>query len=158
MNRKSTKLVASAAMLSAVVAAGLVGGCKSEPAEPSQSTKQGTGAMKEPAGMERPQPTGGSSTTIKPTESTKEGTGMNKMPAGMAKPTPEPAPAAADLTHVLTKDSPYYKSSPMAGKAPDGTFKGGTKVLLLMPMGSYSQVQSETGVKGYVATDSLQPK
>jgi hypothetical protein len=158
MTRESTKLVAAAAMLSAVIAAGVVVGCKGEPIEPSPSTKEGNGAMKNPAGMERPQPTGGSGSTIKPGESTKEGTGAMKVPAGMAKPTPEPAPAAADLTHVLTKDSPYYKSSPMQGKAPDGTFKSGTKVLLLMPMGSYSQVQAESGVKGYVPTDSLQPK
>src|SRR3954469_13164526 len=142
MTRKSSRLVAAAAVLSAVVSAGIVGGCQSEPATPSQSTKEGTGAMKNPAGMERPQPTGSSGSTVTPTESTKEGTGANKMPAGMAKPTPEPALKAADLTHVVTADTPYYKSSPAQGKTADGTLKGGTKVLLLMPMGSYSQVQT----------------
>jgi hypothetical protein len=157
MTRKSTKLVAAAAILSAAVSAGIVGGCHSEPAEPSQSTKEGNGAMKNPTGMERPQPTGSSGATVKPTESTKEGSGAMKTPAGMAKPAPEPALKASDLTHVVTTDTPYYKSSPAQGRPADGTFKGGTKVLLLMPMGSYSQVQAESGAKGYVATESLKP-
>jgi hypothetical protein len=154
MKRSGTNISAAVILSAALLAA--VGGCKSEPAEPSQSTKQGSGAMKEPAGMSKPQPTGGSSMTTPPTESTKEGTGLNKTPAGMAKPSPEPVPAAADLTHVVTKDSPYFASSPTQKRAPDGTFKAGTKVLLLMPMGSYSQVQAENGVKGYVATEGLQ--
>ena len=157
MTRKYTNMVTAAAILSAAVSAGIVGGCQSEPATPSQSTKEGTGAMKNPAGMERPQPTGGSNSTVKPTESTKEGTGAGKTPAGMSKPTPEPALKAADLTHIVTTDTPYYKSSPSQGKPADGTFKSGTKVLLLMPMGSYSQVQTESGTKGYVTTESLKP-
>ena len=94
---------------------------------------------------------------ITPSQSTKEGTGLNKTPAGMEKPMPEPTPVAADLTHVLTKDSPYYKATPAQAKPADGTLKSGTKLLLLTPSGSYSQVWAENGVKAYVATDNLKP-
>jgi hypothetical protein len=162
MNRSSTTTLgtltrlAATAVLSAAALAG-VGGCQSEPATPSQSTKEGTGLNKTPAGMEKPMPEGKPGTSATPpSPSAKEGTGANKIPAGMERPSPEPTPAAGDLTHVLTAETPYYKSSPAQGKPADGKLKGGTKLLLLMPAGSYSQVWAETGVKAYVPTDSIQ--
>jgi hypothetical protein len=153
MKKPSTKL--ATALLAAAVAAAL-GGCQSEPATPAESTKEGSGAMRTPAGMEKPMPAGAGGTAVTPAESTKTGSGAMKTPAGMEKPTPEPTPTAADLTHVLTADAPYYKSSPAQGKPADGTLKSGTKLLLLMPAGSYSQVWAENGVKGYVSTASIQ--
>jgi hypothetical protein len=61
------------------------------------------------------------------------------------------------MTHVLTKDEAYYATSPAQARSPDGTLKAGTKVVLLMPRGSYSQVMTADGKRAYVSTASLKP-
>ena len=60
-----------------------------------------------------------------------------------------------EFTHELIKDEPYYTTGPQQPRPPDGTFKAGTKVVLVKEAGSYSQVTSETGVTAYVSTASL---
>ena len=89
----------------------------------------------------------------------------------MASPATKPAatvttstPAAAattvpdkDMTHVLTKDEAYYTTSPAQARKPDGTLKAGTKVVLLMPRGSYSQVMTADGKRVYTSTAGLKP-
>lgn len=105
---------------------------------------------------------GCSSTTATPAASTQ--------PAATAAPAPTPTPpakgpaaamvtppAAKDLTHVLTKDEPYYASEPTPGMPMSGTLKAGSKVLLLIPGTTYSQVISDTGISAYMETDGLKP-
>ena len=89
----------------------------------------------------------------------------------MASPTPKPtatvtastpaAPATTvpdkDMTHVLTKDEAFYATSPAQAKKPDGTLRAGTKVVLLMPRGSYSQVMTADGKRVYTSTAGLKP-
>jgi hypothetical protein len=76
--------------------------------------------------------------------------------------TSTPAAAAAtvadkDMTHVLTKDEAYYATSPAQARQPDGTLKAGTRVMLLMPRGSYAQVMTADGKRVYTSTASLKP-
>ena len=87
----------------------------------------------------------------------------------LASPTTKPAVAVAttptpavtvpekDMTHVLTKDEAFYATSPAQAKKPDGTLKGGTKVVLLMPRGSYAQVMTADGKRVYTSTAVLSP-
>ena len=82
-----------------------------------------------------------------------------------AAPTTKPAAAASataavpdkDMTHVLTKDEPFYATSPAQARQPDGTLKAGTKVVVLMPRGSYSQVMTADGKRVYTSTAALKP-
>jgi len=50
----------------------------------------------------------------------------------------------------------YYLTGPQQARPPDGYFEKGTRVRLVSGAGSYSLVESETGVTGYVPTDSLE--
>jgi hypothetical protein len=59
--------------------------------------------------------------------------------------------------YTLTSETPYYKTSPQQGRAPDGKFAPGTKVNLLKRGGPYSLVQSANGIRVYVSTDVLHP-
>jgi len=68
-----------------------------------------------------------------------------------------PALAEKDMTHVLAKDEAYFSSMPMAGKKPDGTLKAGTKVVVMMPRGPYSQVMTADGKRVYTPTSALKP-
>ena len=78
-------------------------------------------------------------------------------PATMPVPTAAAAPAAKDMTHVLTKDEPYFGSDPGASSTPAGSLKEGTKVLVLVPGAQYSQVITDTGLNVYTVTDGLKP-
>jgi PAB1-binding protein PBP1 len=119
-----------------VLMSGLVSaGCKSNT---SETAKVPPAPMKSPA----TQPVA-MTPTAKPTPT---------MPAMATTPVPE-----KDLTHVLSKDEPYYASSPAQGKPADGTLKAGTKVLVMMPRGSYSQVVTADGKKVYTSTSGLKP-
>jgi hypothetical protein len=75
-------------------------------------------------------------------------------PPVMVKPTMLPD---KDMTHTLTADSPYFKGMPAADAKADGTWKAGSKVLLMIPGAKYSKVKSQAGEVGYVPTDNLQP-
>jgi hypothetical protein len=59
-------------------------------------------------------------------------------------------------THQLTRDEPWYEN-PAQALPPNGTVRKGTKVRVLNPSGSYSEVLTDEGVRGYVASDSLRP-
>ena len=90
-------------------------------------------------------------------------TGTTDTPTTMAPTTPAPAAAAEaaiaekDMTHVVSKDESYFGSMPAAGKKPDGTLKAGTKVVVLMPRGGYSQVMTADGKRVYTTTAALKP-
>jgi hypothetical protein len=66
-------------------------------------------------------------------------------------------PEKDKFTHVLNADVPYYSTGPQQAKPPDGTFKAGSKVVFIQDAGSYSEVETEDGIKGFVSTDALKP-
>ncbi len=66
-------------------------------------------------------------------------------------------PAKFTVTHLITAEEVYYLDGPQQARAPDGKFKKGTKVQLVQDSGSYSVVVSESGVRAYVSTASLNP-
>jgi hypothetical protein len=81
-----------------------------------------------------------------------------KPTATVAAPsTPAVTVPEKDMTHVLTQDEAYYATSPAQAKKPDGTLKSGTKVVLLMPRGSYAQVMTADGKRVYTSTAGLSP-
>ncbi len=62
----------------------------------------------------------------------------------------------ASYTHVIPKTTSYYLQGPQQAMPPQGSFKPGTKVILLQNMGSYTRVKSEDGIEATVSTESLQ--
>jgi hypothetical protein len=64
------------------------------------------------------------------------------------------APKAKDMTHYLTADQPYYMSR---GSAPAGTLKKGTKFLLVMPQGDWSEIEMADGKKAYMSLAGIEP-
>ena len=63
------------------------------------------------------------------------------------------------FTHEIAGpfEAVYYLTGPQQARPPEGKFKSGTKVKLQRNAGSYSQVQSESGITAYVATGALKP-
>ncbi|GEM_PF-6103886 len=74
-----------------------------------------------------------------------------------AKPKSEAARPAPKWTHQLAQAAEYYKDGPQQMRPPDGKLPAGTKVRLLRSAGSYVLVESERGVRAYVAADALKP-
>jgi hypothetical protein len=116
-----------------------IGGCKpSEPAAPvaptTMTAPETNGPVVTPATM--PVPSASQTEVVIPAQ------------------TP---PAAKDLTHVLTADEPFYLNEPGASPKPIGTLKAGTKVLVLIPGATYSQVLTDKGISCYTMTDGLKP-
>ncbi len=64
--------------------------------------------------------------------------------------------APLQYTHVITEKTSYYLHGPQQAMPPQGSFKPGTKVILLQEMGSYTRVKSEDGIEAAVSTGSLQ--
>jgi hypothetical protein len=60
-----------------------------------------------------------------------------------------------DFLYNTVNETPYYKEGPQQGRPQDGFFAKGTKLRLLKSVGSYSLVESENGVKAYVAGDDM---
>ena len=60
------------------------------------------------------------------------------------------------FTHTINSPSEhYYVGGPQQARPPEGRFSKGTKVKFVSDAGSYSLVQSETGVTAYVTTGCL---
>ena len=61
------------------------------------------------------------------------------------------------FTHEITGPfgSAYYLNGPQQARPPEGKFKSGTRVRLIRNAGSYSVVQSETGITAHVSTAAL---
>jgi hypothetical protein len=95
------------------------------------------------------------------TPTTKQSTPSTPLASPTTKPSATPSAATTvpekDMTHVLTKDEAFYATSPAQAKRPDGTLKAGTKVVVLMPRGSYSQVMTADGKRVYTSTAGLKP-
>ena len=66
-----------------------------------------------------------------------------------------PAKTDQTFTHTITTDTEYYLVGPQQARPPEGKMKAGTKVTLIEESGSYCRVESEDGVVGSVAADSL---
>lgn len=49
----------------------------------------------------------------------------------------------------------YYLTGPQQSSPPDGFFKNGMRLALVLDAGSYSLVTSESGITAYVSTSSL---
>ena len=49
----------------------------------------------------------------------------------------------------------YYVTGPQQARPPDGFWEKGVRVRLVSKAGSYSMVESESGVTAYVSTDSF---
>ncbi len=58
-------------------------------------------------------------------------------------------------THVIERPTPYYEDGPTQLAPPQGTFEAGTRVLLLGREGSYANVWSWSGKRGYVWEGAL---
>ena len=67
-----------------------------------------------------------------------------------------PGDSNEDFTHVLTVETEYYLGGPQQARPPDGQFTAGVKVKLIEQAGSYSQVESESGITAYIAADAIQ--
>ena len=69
------------------------------------------------------------------------------------------AKAPARFTHTIAGLGGvyYYLGGPQQARPPEGKFKPGTRVKLVRKAGSYSVVQSETGITAHVATAALKP-
>ena len=148
------------------LAAGLAAGCKGSntdapksgstevPGASSGATNTGTAVPPTTVPSAAPVATGEKATTL-PVPSSGN---MRTAQAPSTAPVVDTPPALAekDTTHVLTEDAPYYKSSPAQGSPADGTFKAGSKVLLLVPGEPYSQVKSQDGTTAYTTTAQLQ--
>lgn len=102
-------------------------------------------------------------TTMSVPETNMQSAGPTTMPVPSANqtevalPSTTP-PAAKDLTHVLTKDEPLFINEPDSSSSkPVTTLKEGTKMLVVIPGATYSQVITDRGITGYTMTDGLKP-
>ena len=63
---------------------------------------------------------------------------------------------AGRFTHTIgSVNEYYYVGGPQQARPSEGAFSKGTKVRLVRDAGSYSLVQSETGITAYVTTGCL---
>lgn len=61
-------------------------------------------------------------------------------------------------THVIARAAVYYTSGPQQGRPPDGRLPAGTEVKLVRRSGSYALIQTESGIRGFVATAAMKRK
>ena len=137
------KMTKASTVLGLVVAATAIG-CKSSESEPASTSASAKTAKTEPMPMHTTTAPESASTAASP-------------PPAAAATVATPALADKDMTHVLSKDEAYFTSTPAPGKAPDGTLKAGTKVVVMMPRGGYSQVMTADGKRVYTTTAALKP-
>lgn len=57
--------------------------------------------------------------------------------------------------YFVITETPYYIDGPQQGRPQDGTFKKGTKLKLITSAGSYALIESEEGIKAYVAVNDI---
>jgi hypothetical protein len=71
-------------------------------------------------------------------------------PSVLGKPFRGPYPFVLDAPQTA-----YYLTGPQQARPPDGSFKNGMRLALVLDAGSYSLVTSESGITAYVPTSSL---
>lgn len=59
------------------------------------------------------------------------------------------------LTHMVLRTTPFYKQGPQQPWPADGNWEIGVRVRIIEHAGSYAQVESEDGIRAYVATADL---
>ncbi len=64
-------------------------------------------------------------------------------------------PVISEFSHVIAQATEYYTTGPQQGRPADGEFSAGTKVRVVEQSGSYLLVQSEAGIKAFVAADAV---
>ena len=57
--------------------------------------------------------------------------------------------------HVVLVDTPYYVSGLAQARPPEGVLRAGIRVRLLEQAGSHARIETEDGIRGYVASDAL---
>ncbi len=57
--------------------------------------------------------------------------------------------------HVVLVGTPYHVSGPAQATPPEGVLRAGTRVRLLEQAGSHARIETEDGIRGYVASDAL---
>ena len=68
---------------------------------------------------------------------------------------PDPAPDAKTYTHEIGADTEWYLASPAQAMPPNGTIPAGTKANVVQDAGSYTLVETESGIEGFVSTSAL---
>ncbi len=76
-------------------------------------------------------------------------------PQAPANPEPGAAGPGPKWTHQLVRAVEYYNDGPQQMRPPDGKLPAGAKVRVIRSAGSYALVESESGVRAYVAADAL---
>lgn len=56
----------------------------------------------------------------------------------------------------VLKDNTVYYDFPAQARPPNGTAQKGWKLRILKDAGSYTQVEFENGIKGYIPTDLIE--
>lgn len=56
-----------------------------------------------------------------------------------------------NFTHHIIHQTPYYIDGPQQNRPPDGYFSLGVRLAIIENNGSYALVESDSGVKAYVA-------
>jgi hypothetical protein len=67
----------------------------------------------------------------------------------------DPAPASK-WTDVLARTTVYYKTGPQQGQPPDGMLNGGTKLRVIHDGGAYIEVETASGVTGWISRQYVQ--
>ncbi len=82
---------------------------------------------------------------------------VSKRRVDKKKPKRKDAQLKAPFTHTIAGlgGTHYYLTGPQQARPPEGKFKTGTRVRLVRGAGSYSVVQSESGITAHVATAAL---
>ena len=66
--------------------------------------------------------------------------------------------AATDFTHVVGPNgAAVYADGPQQGRPADARLPAGVRIQILQEAGRFSQIKSESGVRGYVETSDLVP-
>lgn len=97
----------------------------------------------------------GSSETVDVTADTSQ-TDPRLVPSNDEEPPAQSEPEQPAWTHVVSSEAVYYKASPAQGTPPDGKLAAGVKAQVLEEAGSYTLIETEEGVQGFVASDALQ--
>ena len=64
-------------------------------------------------------------------------------------------PADDGFHHVVLVDTPYHVSGLAQATLPEGVLRAGIRVRLLEQAGGHARVETENGIRGYVASDAL---
>ncbi len=118
--------------------------------QPEPTEAPSTDAPPEPAS----QPTAETTPTPNETEP------QNAEPEAPSKPEEVPEPVvelepSTDFSYVITTKVVYYAGGPQQARPADGELEEGTKVNVIEGAGSYTLIETQNGVRGYVETNAI---